>query len=131
MSFDTKGIGEYHATYEIDSRHTSMDTSVFDAIATMTVSRKAIRNATSVMKGSVTIGLYPVESSEELIMSLVSYPALTESLVESYFITMEKLETRMAGDHYELTGTGELRVSDTMILLNYSTCQLFVTITLK
>jgi hypothetical protein len=79
MSFDTKGIGEYHATYEIDSRHTSMDTSVFDAIATMTVSRKAIRNATSVMKGSVTIGLYPVESYEELIMSLVSISPCTDN----------------------------------------------------
>lgn len=111
ITINKKGSGEYKAAYEIDTKYTSLDSSAFDVISMVTVSQIGTRDS-SLMNGSVTISIYPKGSIEELITSLALYPDFTESLLEPYFLRLERFESQLVDDHYELRGAGVLRIGE-------------------
>jgi hypothetical protein len=106
------GLGDYNATYEISTKDTSMDLSVFDAISILSVSVDGKRDS-SHMKGNVKIDVSSASGKGiELVKTFLAYNHLSESLVESYFSRMEDFETNLAGDHIEFTGKGVLLASE-------------------
>jgi hypothetical protein len=111
ITINKKGSGEYKAAYEIDTKYTSLDSSAFDVISMMTISQIGTRDS-SLMNGSVTLSIYPEDSMEELITSLALYPGFTESLLEPYFLQLESFESQLVDDHYELRGSGVLRIGE-------------------
>jgi hypothetical protein len=111
LSLNEQGEGEYRATYEINTSYTSLNDTDFDLLSLMTITETGKRNA-SVMEGNVTIRIYPMPDSViNLSKIFLADTGFAESLVESYVVDLERFESRLAGDHIELRGRGELHAS--------------------
>ena len=120
ITIEEDGRGEYHATYEISTPYTSLDEINFDIVSMLVVSKVGKRTS-SVMKGNVTIYMYPTpDSTINLSKILLADTGFAESIVESYFVKMKNFESRLVGDHIELKGTGELQSSiyDDEVVIN-------------
>jgi parallel beta-helix repeat protein len=111
LSLNEQGEGEYRANYEIDTSCTSLNDTYFDLLSMMTITETGKRNA-SVVEGNVTIRIYPMPDSViNLSKIFLADTGFAESLVESYVVDLERFESRLAGDHVELRGRGELHAS--------------------
>jgi hypothetical protein len=108
MTISESGEGEYSAVYEIATRYTSLDQDDFDTVSMLVISEVGKRTA-SVMKGNVTVSIFPTEDlAMNLSKLILSNVEAAKSMVESHFVNMESFETRLTGNSLELRGTGEL-----------------------